>query len=306
MASIEIMEKVAQGGVKEIKTLSVIIPAFNEEEGIVDSIKRFSSELKKFNLEMFEIIVVDDGSSDQTGKLSLELGTRVIRHPHNNGYGRSLKDGIRAAKYDTIVISDADGTYPIEEISKLFETFQKGFDMVVGARQGEHYHESWFKMPLRKIFRLLVEFAAGHEIPDINSGFRIFSRDEAGKHFNHLCDTFSFTTTLTLAYIMTGKFVGYIPIPYYKRIGKTRVRLFRDAFRTLQYIINAILYFNPIKIFLVFCEICLVISLLCFLVTLLMGLNIGYYLGIVGIFSSIIMFGLGLLAEQLRQIRMLD
>ena len=180
--------------------------------------------------------------------------------------------------------------------------FASGFDMVVGARQGENYRESWVKMPLRRILRFLVEFAAGNRIPDINSGFRVFAREDAKRHFQHLCDTFSFTTTLTLAYMMTGKYVSYVPIEYFKRVGETRVRLFRDALRTMQYIINAILYFNPIKIFLVFSGFCLLISFFCFFITWLVGINLGYYLGIIGVFSSIIIFSLGLLAEQIRQI----
>jgi len=184
---------------------SVIIPAYNEESVIKSTIE----ELKKIFIETgfvdAEIILVDDGSSDKTSEASEKAGAVTIRHPHNIGYGRSLKDGILAAKHDTIVITDADGTYPLEMIPALLKEYKKGFNMVVGARQGENYDESLKKKILRLILKKLVEFTAGRKIPDINSGLRVFSREEILPYFSKLCDTFSFTTSLTLAYMMNGK-----------------------------------------------------------------------------------------------------
>ena len=106
--------------------------------------------------------------------------------------------------------------------------------MVVGARTGPHYRESWSKEVLRYILKSLVEFTAGKPIPDINSGLRIFSRKVSMQFFARLCDTFSFTTGITLAYMMTMKYVVYIPVPYRKRSGESKIRLFRDTLRTLQ------------------------------------------------------------------------
>lgn len=114
--------------------ISVIIPALNECNAIVDTIGRIKAALAGAQLTPYEIVVVDDGSNDGTGRLAEEAGARVLRHPHNIGYGRSLKDGIMAATYDTIVISDADGSYPLEAIPTLVERYNQGFDMVVGAR----------------------------------------------------------------------------------------------------------------------------------------------------------------------------
>ncbi len=155
-------------------------------------------------------------------------------------------------------------TYPFTEVPKLLEEYHKGFDMVVGARTGEHYRESNLKSPLRKILKFLVEFTAGRKVPDVNSGLRVFSKTTIIAYLNHLCDTFSFTTSMTLAYMMTGKFVKYIPIPYDKREGKSKVRLFRDSLRTLQYILQAINYYNPIKIFLSFAALCIFFSIIGF------------------------------------------
>lgn len=231
-----------------------------------------------------------------------ETGVKVIKHPHNIGYGRSLKDGIAASSFDLVVITDADQTYPLDKIPDLVKEYQKGFDMVVGARQGKNYDESIFKKILRIFLKKLVEFTAGRKIPDINSGLRIFSRKEILPYFDTLCDVFSFTTSLTLAYMMTGKYVKYIPISYQKREGKSKVRLFKDSLRTLQFIVEAIIYYNPIKIFIFFSFILLILSVLSFSLSLIFGFISTSYIGIGCVLLSMLMFGLGLLAILLKQI----
>ncbi len=282
--------------------ISVVIPAFNEQGAIHHTVEEIRSILESMNIDGYEIIVVNDGSTDATGDEAREVGAKVVNHPHNVGYGKSLKSGILAAQNDAIVITDADLTYPFDQFPKLYEEYKKGFDMVVGRRTGKHVNPSIFKSPLRRILRFLVEFTAGRKIPDINSGLRIFSKKSIVPYFNHLCDTFSFTTSLTLAYMMTGLFVSYIDIPYAKRHGTTKVRLFRDSLRTLQFILQAITYYNPIKVFLLFAVICVLFSCIGFLVSYLMHINVGYYLGVGGILSSIIILCLGMIADLLRQI----
>ena len=140
--------------------------------------------------------------------------------------------------------------------------------MVVGSRTGEHYRQSLIKSPLRWILQHLVEYTASRSIPDINSGLRIFSRDHATSYFARLCDTFSFTTSLTLAFMMNGLFVVYVPIEYYKRVGKTKVRLLSDSLRTLQYIAEAAVYYNPLRIFMLLSIMLLAASVV------LIGLNV--------------------------------
>lgn len=282
--------------------ISVVIPAYNEENAIVETVEEVYSVFKKAKISEFEVIVVDDGSTDETAARAKSSKAKVITHPHNIGYGRSLKDGILAAKYETIIITDADRTYPFKEVPSLLKAYKKGFDMVVGARTGAHYRESWFKSPLRHILRFLVEFTAGRKIPDINSGMRIFNRDTAQKYFSTLCDTFSFTTSITLAYMMTGKFVHYLPIPYEKREGNSKVRLFRDSLRTLQYILQAMNYYNPLKVFILFSVICIILSFFGFGMSAVFGLNIGFFLGIGGLLVSLLIMGFGLIADLLKQI----
>ena len=282
--------------------ISIVIPALNEERGIGATVANISKVLLTAKLEPFEIVVIDDGSSDGTGKVAAEAGARVIRHPHNVGYGRSIKKGIEEAKYDMIVISDADGTYPAASIPDLVRLYNQGFDMAVGERHGPHYRQSALKVPLRAILRFLVEWTAGRRIPDINSGLRVFSRAAAIKYFPHLCDTFSFTTSMTLAYMMTRRFVTYHKIDYFERAGRSKVRLFRDSLKTLQYIVEAIVYYNPLKLFLLFSLICTAVAAIIMLISLYFSIVTGIMLAVGTAMAAIIMFGIGLLAVLLKQI----
>lgn len=283
--------------------ISVIIPAFDEGGAIaetVNSVKKVLSNDSRF--KGFEIIVVDDGSSDGTGDIAKDNGAVVIRHPQNIGYGRALKSGIAAAKNEWIAITDADGTYPIDQIPVLYDEIEKGFDMAVGTRTGEEYRESAFKSPLRKILKFLVEFTAGRKIPDINSGLRIFRKSDAQNFQSQLCDTFSYTTSITLAFMMNTMFISYIDISYYKRVGQTKVRLFRDALVTLQYITQAILYYNPIKLFMLMSVMTVLFGVVTYLISQSLSFVGGYYILIGCILLSILIFALGLLADLLRQI----
>ena len=281
--------------------ISVVIPAYNEEGAIAETVAQVGRILTDAGFQGFEIIVVDDGSADRTAEIAASAGARVISKPQNIGYGHSLKVGIAAASHDMVVITDADGTYPIDQIPALVERYRQGFDMVVGARTGEHYHESRLKSPLRTILTWLVEFACGRSVPDVNSGLRVFSRDTIMPFFTHLCDTFSFTTSITMAYILRRKYVEYLPVPYHKRIGATKVRLLRDSLRTMQYIVQAIVFYNPLKLFLLLSMIMALGALLA-LGGSLVGLTGGAMLAGQALIGAVVVFALGLVAEMLRQI----
>lgn len=282
--------------------ISIVIPAYNEADAIVGTIEGVRTALADTALRDAEIVIVDDGSTDRTGELAQACGVTLVRHAHNVGYGQSLKTGIMAAANDTIVITDADLTYPPEAIPALVAEFERGFDMVVGARTGHHYQGSVFKGPLRTVLKMLVEFTAGRPVPDANSGLRVFSRPTIRGYLRHLCNTFSFTTSLTLAYMLTGRFVTFMPIAYHARVGSTKVRLVKDALRTLQYIVQAIIYYNPLKIFLLLTLITIGLSVTGFVLAALTGLTAPYFLGIGGLLMSVVVFALGLLADLLRQI----
>ena len=280
--------------------VSLLIPAYNEEQSIIDTIENAKLLFKNLKIKDFEIIVINDGSTDKTKEYASKTGVKIITHPQNLGYGFSLKNGIKNAKFQTIIITDADQTYPLDEVPKLYTEYKKGFDMVVGKRVG--YKESIFKIILRKILKFVVEFAAGRRIPDINSGLRIFKKDTIKEYLPHLCETFSFTTSATLAYMMNGKFVSYVPINYGKRKGKSKVNLMRDSFKTIFYIMQTVTYYNPLKIFMLFSLVCVLFSLIGFLGSIFFNLNSGFLLGIGGLLVALITISIGLLADLLKQI----
>jgi glycosyltransferase involved in cell wall biosynthesis len=230
--------------------LTVVIPALNEESAIAETIRRIGTALDA-DAVTHEIIVVNDGSTDQTASIARDCGVRVIDHPAPGGYGLALKAGILNAKYDLIAITDADGTYPCDRIAELYGLVARGgFDMAIGARTGPEYRGTFLKMPARRVFLWLSEYATGRKIDDINSGLRVFRKDIVLRYLATISDGFSFTTTITLAAMLNGYFVKYIPISYGKRIGKSHVRYVRDTLRSLQIIVESILYYNPLKLFL--------------------------------------------------------
>ncbi len=274
---------------------TVVIPALNEEEGlgaVIDRIKALPGSP--------EIVIVDDGSTDKTAEIARAKGCTVVSHPMPGGYGRSLKDGIAKATNDTIVITDADGTYPIEDIPRLITLFEKGYDMVVGARHGKHYRGALLKMPARILLKWLVEFTTGRFIPDINSGFRVFRKSDIAEFQGDLCNGFSFTTTITLIYMLSGKFVEYMPIEYAARTGKSKVRIIRDSLRTLQYITEVILAYNPLKLFVLMSAALAILSVIAFVLGITMVLDWLMVLGIFGAVASVLVFAIGLHAVSCR------
>jgi polyisoprenyl-phosphate glycosyltransferase len=242
-----------------VSGLSVVIPALNEQTAIEETVQVIDQALSEAGIE-HEIIVVNDGSTDQTGELAAACGATVIDHPTPGGYGRSLKDGIARARYELIAITDADGTYPNERLVDLYRMVaEEGFDMLIGARTGPNYRGSFFKMPARRVFLWLSEYASGRKIDDINSGLRVFRRELCDRYKHTISNGFSFTTTITLAAMLNGYFVKYVPIVYHTRKGSSHVRYLRDTLRALQIIVESILYYNPLKMYL------LLVNALCLL-----------------------------------------
>lgn len=229
--------------------LSIIIPAYNEEGAIGATLTAIQAALKTADYP-WEVLVISDGSTDGTVSAAKAVGAHVVEHPINSGYGRSLLTGIRRARYSSIAILDADGTYPVERLNDLIGFYRRGFDMVVGARTGPHLSPHWLKRVLRIFFRWLAEFTTGQRIPDINSGFRIFAKAPVLAWQESLSMGFSFTTTITLLFMLNHYFVGYLPIDYRTRQGTSKVRLWRDSLRSLQIIVTTIAQYNPLKLFL--------------------------------------------------------
>lgn len=232
-----------------IEEATIIIPAYNEREGISQVIESLQS-LKKRHGNRWEIIMVDDGSTDGTSEMIRNTPDVVlIQHPFNRGYGAALKSGIRHARYNTLVISDADGTYPIQDIPRLLTPLLKS-DMVVGARGNNDANIPFVRRPAKWILNKLANYLTGMKIPDLNSGLRAMKKDVVMKFVHLLPDGFSFTTTITLAMLTNDYTVEFIPIEYHMRSGQSKIRPFRDTLNFLQLIIRTVLYFDPLKIFL--------------------------------------------------------
>jgi glycosyltransferase involved in cell wall biosynthesis len=227
---------------------SLIIPAYNEQQGILPVLDHLQSILNHAQCS-YELIVVNDGSTDETGKLlRSHRGIRLIEHRRNLGYGAALKTGIRHAKHPLIVITDADGTYPNERIPDLVKLATQ-VDMVVGARIGENVRYS----KIRRIPKwFLVHFAqwlTQTKIPDLNSGLRVFRKSIVERFLNILPDTFSFTTSITVAMLMNRYIVHYEPIDYHARVGKSKIKPVRDTLRFVQLILRTGVYFAPLRVF---------------------------------------------------------
>jgi glycosyltransferase involved in cell wall biosynthesis len=229
--------------------VSVVIPAYNEEVGIGAVLEQAKEALRRLDVA-HEIIVVDDCSRDRTAAIAEATGVTVLRNVQNSGYGYSLMRGIHEAKFPAIAIVDADGSYPVEALPSLFEEYRRGAAMVVGQRQGAHFARSARMRFVRWLFKTLTEFIVGRRVPDVNSGMRIFERDAVLPLLPYMSSGFSFTTSITLLFMMRVLPVSYVPLEFRKRAGDSKVKYFRDALRALQIIASVTVRLNPIKLFL--------------------------------------------------------
>lgn len=226
--------------------ITVLIPAFNEEGALESTIRAILACARV--AEDFEVIVIDDGSKDRTAEVAARLPVTLVRHPVNRGYGSSLMSGMRRAKHDWILIADADGTYPLEDIPRLLAE-AKVADMVVGARTGSEVHVPLLRRPGKWIITRLAEYLSQTRIPDLNSGFRIFRKEAAMRFISLYPEGFSFTTTITLAFMTNGYHVVFVPINYHRRVGKSSIKPLRDFTGFFILIIRICACFRPLNVF---------------------------------------------------------
>ncbi len=229
------------------KGITIIIPAFNEEETIGTTLDEIVNIMRGSGLD-WEVIVVDDASTDRTLEIVKAKGVRSIRHEMNMGYGSAIKDGVRNARLNMIGIIDGDGTYPPESIPVMLKKMDSN-DMVVGSRTGKDVKIPLVRRPAKWVINKLANYLTGIKIPDINSGMRIMRKDIIERFYGLLPDGFSLTTTITLAMLTDGYKVNFYPIDYRKRKGRSKIRPVRDTLNFLQLIIRTIMYFEPLKIF---------------------------------------------------------
>ena len=234
----------------QIEGVSVLVPVFNERAAVLDTLSKLTSTLNTISAP-WEIILINDGSTDGSAEILDNIhqeNVSVLHHLKNWGYGASLKTGIKASKHPWILITDADGTYPIDKIPELIKRAGSA-DMVVGARKGTNVHKRFFRSIGRDIVRRFASYVSGGKIDDINSGLRIFKKEDALRFWNLFPDGFSFTTTITVASFTRGNLVEYTPIDYYKRTGKSSIKPLKDFVGFMSLIAKLSLYFRPLRVF---------------------------------------------------------
>lgn len=282
--------------------LSIIIPAYNEGDSISEVITSLSNVFENTTIQ-YEIIVVNDGSTDnivkEIGSLNLSK-VKLVSHPTNIGYGQAILTGIKNAKYEYIATIDADGSYLAEDLLKLCQEIDD-FDLVIGARQGKEFWGSLLKHPARLIFLFLAEFTVGQKIPDVNSGLRVFKKSSFEKiSLPVLCRGFSFSSTMTLAFLAEGMFVKFVPISYLPRKGKSKVNYIKDTLRTLQALVEVIIFYNPLKLIILLCIPSIIFSIIGLFLWILKNSQFWCLVCFLSIYFTIMTFIIGLLIDIIR------
>jgi glycosyltransferase involved in cell wall biosynthesis len=279
--------------------VSVIIPAYNEEGAVAATVESVRSELNGAGIS-HEIIVVNDGSTDDTLQRAHASGATVVNMPHNGGYGRSLKAGIAVSTAPLIAILDADGTYPASYLPEMIAMSAYN-DMVVGDRGAAMKGVPLVRRPAKWVLNRTAGLLAGHKITDLNSGLRLFRREALEQFIPLLPDAFSFTTTITLCMLASGMRAAYLPIVYGKRVGHSKMRA-RDFWNFMFLVFRLTVYFQPLRIY-------LPAGLLLFL----MGFSKGIYdlfrdnlseTAVLGLLGAVLLWALGLIADMIARLNL--
>jgi glycosyltransferase involved in cell wall biosynthesis len=240
----------SEAALETVLDVSVILPAYNEELALGDDLDdvRRAMETTRYR---YEIMVVDDGSRDKTAAIARSRPwVRLVQHPFNRGNGAARTTGTRAARGRILVFTDADRTYPNGRIPELLAMIDEGADMVIGARNVEAGTLRLLRTGAKTFIRKLAEFLTGTRIPDLNSGLRAQRRDLSLRYLPILPTSHSWVSTSTIAFLSNGYVVRFLPIDYFPRVGRSTFHPLRDTYNYLSLIIRAVMYFNPLKVFL--------------------------------------------------------
>lgn len=221
-----------------------MLPAKNEDGAIGQTVER----IKQLNL-IHEIIVVNDGSTDNTKTVAEKAGAIVVMHPYSKGNGAAIKTGARTATGDVIIFMDADGQHDPNDIPRLIEKIELGYDLVVGARQ-KGSQASVSRGIANKLYNNLATYMTEHPVEDLTSGFRAVRAEKFREFLYLLPNGFSYPTTSTMAFFRAGYSVTYIPIHAAKRIGKSHIQPLKDGIRFFLIIFKIATLFSPLKMFL--------------------------------------------------------
>jgi glycosyltransferase involved in cell wall biosynthesis len=279
--------------------VAVVIPAYNEGGAVAAIVQRVRAALSGTPLA-FDVVVVDDGSIDETAREAESQGARVIRLAENGGYGAALKAGIEATRSDYVVITDADGTYPPEQIPGLVERMER-VDMVVGSRAMSDVSIARIRRPAKMILNGLASYLSGRHIPDLNSGLRVMRRSTLMKFIHLLPSGFSFTSTITLAMLCTNHKVTYVPVVCSPRVGSSKIRP-SDFTAFLMLVLRTVVLFNPLKVFLPLGGLLFLIGLIKFVYDIFLW-NLSET-AVMAFLGAVIVWSVGLLADMIARLQL--
>jgi len=276
----------------KLVSISTILPARNEAAAIAETLARL-----KAGLPTAEIIVVDDGSTDDTAALARAAGARVISHPYSKGNGAAIKTGARAATGDVIVFMDADGQHDPADIPALLARLDEGYDMVVGARQAGS-QASLGRGLANRLYNRLASYMTGHKVEDLTSGFRAVRAEKFREFLYLLPNGFSYPTTSTMAFFRAGYSVAYEPIHAARRIGKSHIRPLHDGLRFLLIIFKIGTLYSPLKLFAPAAALMFLLGSLWYLHTFI---HFGRFTNMSALLytGSVVVFMMGLISEQI-------
>ena len=271
---------------------SIVIPAKNEAAGL----EILLPKLKGFDAA--EIIVVDDGSTDETAQVCESNGVTVLKHPYSMGNGAAIKSGARAAIGDQVLFMDADGQHDPSNIESLIARYEEGYDMVIGARTSMESQANVLRGFGNGVYNRFASWVVGNKVDDLTSGFRIVDRRKFIKYLSLLPNGFSYPTTISMVFFRSGYRISFVPVTMPKRIGNSHMNVVKDGIKFLLIIFKIGTLYSPLKIF-------VPIAATQFLV------GLGYYgytfltaarftnMGMLFLTSSIIIFMIGLVSEQI-------
>ena len=275
-----------------ISNLSIILPARNEAPALAGLLPEIRSQFPDS-----EIIVVDDGSDDDTAAIGERLGARVIRHAYGKGNGAAIKTGARSASGDILVFMDADGQHRGDDIEGLLSAFAKGYHMVVGERDGPS-QASLARRIGNGFYNRLASWMVEHPVADLTSGFRVVSAEKFREFMYLLPNGFSYPTTITMAFFRAGYSVGYLPITAYRRHGRSHLKPIHDGARFLLIIFKIAALYSPLKLFVPISFMFFSTGLAYYLYTFLQSARFTNMSALLFI-TSVLVFLIGLVAEQI-------
>ena len=280
---------------------SVVIPAKNEEQGLAlvlpELVERHPGA---------EIIVVDDGSTDNTATVCEDAGVTVIRHPYSKGNGAAIKTGARAASGDYIVFMDGDGQHSPADVARLLEKVAEGYDMVVGARSGLSSQASIARWSANTFYNRFASWMVDQRIDDLTSGFRCVNRNKFLSFLYLLPNGFSYPTTSTMAFFRAGYSVAFVPIEVAKRVGKSHINLIKDGMRFLLIIFKVGTLYSPLKVYFPAAVFTAGLGFLNYALWIISDSLRFTNMSLLLILSGVTMFLIGLLSEQLTNLQFKD